>query len=794
MDTVKYSCIFCGEQLETDTVVVEKGLKTIIETSLRLNDGLSEKLKDQQKITVHKKCRLNYIRPTTVLATIRKSEIPSINLPSTSSLPPVALRSTEEPFDFKSDCFLCGKNAKIDTKSPSDRRKPIHLVTTIEIRENILKRCDEREDEWGERVKTRLLSVSDLVAPEARYHKYCYRDFCTSKPTDKLDSKHQTQLKESFYKLCKHIEESDECQFTLKELQDLLKQISCLQETYSDRHLKNLLKEHFKDRLFISNISGRKNVLCLSDHAHKLVDQWYKERDSDHVTERLRIVRAAADIIREDIQKMTYNNQTYPTLDEIRAGGDNLVPESLKTFTSRVTKKKKGDGRKTERKCTVINHAIISAVRPRSFLSPIQTGIGLTLHRLYGSKHLIDVLASMGVCVSYNEVNQYMNSLIGSGSPKISEEAFIQYVFDNADVNVRTLDGLNTFHAMGGIKCITPSTSVETQVEVERITSGTFVPETIRILSYAKPKNLSGLSKVIIEDINDLKKDIGIDCKTKNAMFPTNVMWLATSSTQPGWNGYMTSVMRTKEKCDATYILGVPFVNMDPSNPSTIYSAISYAAEECKKQNRNCIITFDQPLYLKASEIKASANPGTEVSKIILRLGGFHLLMSFLGSVGKIMEGSGLEELWATVYGKNTVSYMLNGHAYARCVRAYNLTACALINVMKEQFPEIKESLTTLETYSKELLDNKRNEDEILDDPTVKAALNQFNESLKDVKMLSRTTKLWINLLKCIDLIMMFVYAERSGNWDLHLSTTIEMLPYFHAAGHLPYAKSAHLE
>lgn len=188
----------------------------------------------------------------------------------------------------------------------------------------------------------------------------------------------------------------------------------------------------------------------------------------------------------------------------------------------------------------------------------------------------------------------------------------------------------------------------------------------------------------------------------------------------------------------------------------------------------------------------ASANPESEVSKIISRLGGFHLLMSFLASVGKIMEGSGLEELWATVYGKNTVTHMLNGHAYARCVRAYNLTACALINVMKDQFPEIKESLTTLETCSKEILENKCNEAEILEDPTVKTALNQFNETLNDVKTLSNTTKLWINLLEAIDLIIMFIYAERSGNWDLHLRTTIKMLPYFHAAGYL-YAKSAHL-
>ncbi|KAJ8879407.1 hypothetical protein PR048_020015 [Dryococelus australis] len=47
----------------------------------------------------------------------------------------------------------------------------------------------------------------------------------------------------------------------------------------------------------------------------------------------------------------------------------------------------------------------------------------------------------MGVCASY-----YFHKC---RITKVNEEAFIRHVFDNADVNVRTLDGLNTFHAMG---------------------------------------------------------------------------------------------------------------------------------------------------------------------------------------------------------------------------------------------------------------------------------------------------------------------------------------------------------
>ena len=38
-----------------------------------------------------------------------------------------------------------------------------------------------------------------------------------------------------------------------------------------------------------------------------------------------------------------------------------------------------------------------------------------------------------------------------------------------------------------------------------------------------------------------------------------------------------------------------------------------------------------------------------------------------------------------------------------------------------------------------------------------------------------------------------FIRAERTGNWKFHLHCVQEMIPHFHAAGHLPYAKSARL-
>ena len=48
---------------------------------------------------------------------------------------------------------------------------------------------------------------------------------------------------------------------------------------------------------------------------------------------------------------------------------------------------------------------------------------------------------------------------------------------------------------------------------------------------------------------------------------------------------------------------------------------------------------------------------------IVCRLGGFHMMMSFLGSISSIMDGSGLSELLGTVYGQISVPHLMSGKA-----------------------------------------------------------------------------------------------------------------------------------
>ena len=79
-------------------------------------------------------------------------------------------------------------------------------------------------------------------------------------------------------------------------------------------------------------------------------------------------------------------------------------------------------------------------------------------------------------------------------------------------------------------------------------------------------------------------------------------------------------------------------------------------------------MTFDQPLYWKALTILETE---TYLKNIILRLGGFHTMMSYLGSISYFMRSSGLQEVFETIYGDCTVQHILSGKAFSHAIRAH---------------------------------------------------------------------------------------------------------------------------
>ena len=140
--------------------------------------------------------------------------------------------------------------------------------------------------------------------------------------------------------------------------------------------------------------------------------------------------------------------------------------------------------------------------------------------------------------------------------------------------------------------------------------------------------------------------------------------------------------------------------------------------------------------------------------EVVVRLGGFHFLKSYLGCIGYIMEGSGLAEAMEVIYGPNTVQYILKGAAYSKALRAHLLTDAALVKHMMGE-----------------------------------SGSESLDERLKDLEEMSRTAKLWILYHQLVRTAQDFILAERLHDWHGHLNAVFSMIGIFAAAGHGQYAK-----
>lgn len=325
----------------------------------------------------------------------------------------------------------------------------------------------------------------------------------------------------AFQKLCKFMEEDEDGQLSLSMLQEKMKTLlGDGEDAYCKKYLKKKIIEHFGDRVTVTDLERNETIFTLTDFSKEIfLNNWLKNRDADPI----KIVKAAAEIIRNDIKSKVYNITEY-VVDKDNVAGENIVPESLQIFMNNVMPQRYCTKSK-ERKKEAIAQSIISAVRPRSFIPPLLLNLGVYMHRHYGSKSLVDTMSSFGFSVGYEEVKRFEHSARIASKSNECSEGFLQLAFDNADVNVKTIDGHSTFHTTGGIEIITPKPVGKNDYKIPRVlkfaksNSGELPKGEIDLIFY-KPPEKNGLDNVTMKDV----------VAVRNKARPLDVLWLVKCS------------------------------------------------------------------------------------------------------------------------------------------------------------------------------------------------------------------------------------------------------------------------
>ena len=146
----------------------------------------------------------------------------------------------------------------------------------------------------------------------------------------------------------------------------------------------------------------------------------------------------------------------------------------------------------------------------------------------------------------------------------------------------------------------------------------------------------------------------------------------------------MQMMYSTSTPASKSTVLMLPIIDLQSSDPTCIYSTLKFVVSEAEKLGiKSPCVTFDQPLWYKALAIIEDQN-----LNVVCRLGGFHLLMSFLGSIGHLMGGSGIDELLEQVYAANVIQHILPGKPFARAIRGHFLVHTVLQTIIFENLLE----------------------------------------------------------------------------------------------------------
>lgn len=122
-------------------------------------------------------------------------------------------------------------------------------------------------------------------------------------------------------------------------------------------------------------------------------------------------MKAAAEILREDMRSQGCEMDLYPSTD-CDLGDPGTLPETLQAFLEVTITSKSETGDTVRRRRAGIGQALMSACRPKSFISPILLSLGVYAHRNFESKDLIEKLSAIGFSVGYEEVKRYQPAAV----------------------------------------------------------------------------------------------------------------------------------------------------------------------------------------------------------------------------------------------------------------------------------------------------------------------------------------------------------------------------------------------
>ena len=583
--------------------------------------------------------------------------------------------------------------------------------------------------------------------------------------------------------------------------------------------LRSMLEERYGARITIipQRGQGRSSLVMNSKMTLRDFAQATQQMDDyiiDDDIDEHEILRKAAAILHKtvrDVPLITECNSVDAEMVE------KVIPTELMHFVRRLVygddTSKALEGSKLLRINSLCQDVIYSAKNDRIIL-PKQLSIGMAVHQLTRSKKVVHLLHNAGHSISYDQIRKVDTTIAQNildnhmledtvVPPNLVKNKFVHLAADNIDINEDTIDGKDTFHACQMVVyqmqnndtiSVQPlqlgtKKTLRIPIETQRIDEAPMVDER------PQPTYTSNHEVYSVDQGSDVNKRSEAEilawllCRRKDAAITS-------------FAGFFRQVSEKSDPPGAKTVVGfMPIINAPAHDPDTLWTVMNKGLKVTCYLNpgQPLVVTLDMQTYTRARELIWAAKRDHEV---VLKLGSFHILMTFLIVLGQYLAGSGVKEFLTDpdvdIYGEVTAEKILNGKSYSRAVRAHKLLLEALfrqyianfqvwLSNNNKQFPDdLNQKLDRMVSVFlsgessnaafEELVDTVQTSD-------VNTLMKEYDNSL------SNSDKYWRTYMDLVHIMLKFISAERSRNFERHLESFSQMLPWFAVFNHPNYLK-----
>ena len=703
--------------------------------------------------------------------------------------------STKTTGKEQNTCFLC--------EEPETDSFPLHNAMTPQITRRVTQCALKTQNQKI----IAMLSAGDLVALEAKYHTHCLVKFYNSSrrsiDEDRFENTDGVAHGMALVELIGYIEDvksSDVSRAPIFKLADLI-------QLYTDRVKElgvdvtgRIHSTHLKDRI-LANVpglqahkQGRDVMLSYQDDiGHALRAACADDEDDEAIC-----LAKAATIIRRDMLKKSFQfDGSFPS-----GCQEDSVPRNLVSLISmiidgpNITKKETQKARQSalsvaqilkNNSCVRRREGSIGTHHSKERETPLPIYIGMMIHGHTRKRELVDTLFHLGLSVSYDRVLEISKAMACTASRQyevdgvvcplaLRKNLFTTAAVDNLDHNPSSTTAQGAFHGTGislfQNRCMESDGIERDSLKLEKMAFGKPIPPL--------PDSYTNLTPVALNKeeptIPVLNGSFGVDKSVIKAAIEVEKKWqtntreIMTKEVEDIKNPISWAAFHSNDKQDHDFDITVtsllPLFPDDSKSAAMIRHSMDVVqrAVDFLNPGQVPVLTVDQPLFAIAKRIQWQW-PGTYgEDKIVVLLGGLHIEMAALATLGDLLDGSGWTNAitQAEVAAAGMADSFLKATHVKRTRYAHQVTCSALSNLLHQSYDAYRQ----LES-----------------DPL------SIEDWCTERAYASPQFQYWLLVMQLEEIVLVYVRSLREGNFTLYLAAICTLAPWFFALDHTHYAR-----